>query len=159
MFSKKPGQSIYKGSVLKTERSGSVLTLKPRHPSGLPLLSDWNPGLCWGVVPRSGKYVAALCRSSLLVPGVWPVSLDSRLLWVEGCWGSFSACLFPGFFPSGVETVLHLLSFPWVWGFLERTFLRSCVPSPLIFQVNRIGSCVIVPFSDYVQKGSRVLSG
>lgn len=56
----------------------------PDQPSRLLSVQFGNWGCSWGLVPRAGKYVAALGRSSLLVPGVWPVSLDSRLLWVEG---------------------------------------------------------------------------
>lgn len=81
---------------------------KTASPFRTSLLAEWKPGSRWGVVPRARECVVALCTSSLLVPGVWPVSLDSRLLRVEGWGGSFSACIFPGFFLSGVETILHL---------------------------------------------------
>lgn len=69
-------------------------------------------------------------------------------------------CLpFPGIFPEWGGNSFAFVKFPLSVRLLRKDFLRSCVPNPLIFQVNRIGSCVIVPFSDYVQKGSRVLSG
>lgn len=76
-------------------------------------LPDFPPfrleaGLTLGSCAKGWECVSALCTSSLLVPGVRPVSLDSRLLWVEGWGGRFSACVFPGFFLSGVETVLLL---------------------------------------------------
>lgn len=84
-------------------------TLSPPFPASL--LPNWKRGF-WLVVPRAGKCAAALRQSLLLLPGAWPVGLDSRPLWVKGCW-SVSSCLsFRHVSPapprSGVETALDL---------------------------------------------------
>ena len=61
---------------------------------------------------EAGRCAAALRKSLLLLPGAWPVGLDSRSLWVEGWWSVFSCLSFPYVSPapprSGVETTLRL---------------------------------------------------
>lgn len=83
--------------------------LPPPFPASL--LPDWERG-SWRVAPRAGRRAAASGRSLLLLPGAWPVGLDSRSLWVEGCWSVFPCLSFPHVSPapprSAVESTLRL---------------------------------------------------
>lgn len=89
------------------QSGGGVRTLQLPPPFSTSLLSNWKPWLCLRSCAKGWEvHIAALCKSSLLLPGVGPVSLDSRLLWVQGWRSGFCACAFWGFlfcfvFPEG----------------------------------------------------------
>lgn len=78
----------------------------PVHPSLFPACSLESGHCARGVVPRARRCVAILGKSSLPLPGVWPVSLDSWLLWVRSwSWVKWFFCLhFLELFQRGVET-------------------------------------------------------